>query len=131
MMPLNPYVAWMYQRFGQLDDSSLGFVRSLGESASFIRDECYIGSAVLSDQLRQSQRNHNIPSDLTDAARRVLVDSVLSGIEDVLRDAVADTERRDLLVQALRYEITGEIPVHGRGPEWPPLRVALAAASAA
>jgi uncharacterized RDD family membrane protein YckC len=119
-MPLNPYVAWMYQQYGQLDEPCLGFVRHLGESASFIRDQCYIGSVVLSDQLRKSFPDRNIPAEVSDAIRTVLVDSVLSAVWAALQDTIAETERRDLLIHGLQYEITGEIPAIDNGARWPP-----------
>lgn len=113
----NPYVAWMYEKYGQLDPVSKTIIDCFEQMRNALNSQAYVLSLVIRDKLERRARERAILTQ--PIASLAEVDGALVSGEVLLQlirsarrpfeQAVKDSDKAAFLAEALEYHMLGRI----------------------
>jgi uncharacterized RDD family membrane protein YckC len=113
----NPYVAWMYEKYGQLDPASKTIIESFDQLQPAFTHQAYLLSLVVKDKLDRQPQQLDRPSqqDGFELVRAAILWQLIDATQTPFQQAVKDEEKATFIAEALHYHILGRLvdsPVH-------------------
>ncbi len=113
----NPYVAWMYEKYGQLDPALKTIIDCFEQMASALKHQAYVLSLVIKDKLeRHAQEPASLGQPITrftDASVELVRTEVLCQLIRSTRrpfeQVVKDGDKATFIAEALEYHILGKV----------------------
>jgi hypothetical protein len=126
----NPYIAWMYQKYGTLDPVSKTIVDCFEQIADALKHQAYVLSLVINDKLNSQAEDsatlgHQTTSSTRDnieLIRNKVLCQLLRCTRHAFDAAVKDPEKATFITEALEYHVLGRLVADDRitaGPRVP------------
>lgn len=114
----NPYVAWMYQKYGELDPTTKTVIDCFDQMKSALGEQAYLLSLILVDRVHKSRQNivegsqaqDALPGNAADLIRPPILARLLQNTGGALATVVKDAEKVTFVSEALEYHVLGRIP---------------------
>ena len=113
----NPYIAWMYEKYGQLDSASKTIIDCFEQIATALNHQGYVLSLVIKDKLEHHTKERANPGEpnppLTDDRIELLRAEVLCQLirstGRPFEQAVKDVDKATFIAEALEYHVLGKV----------------------
>ena len=113
----NPYVAWMYEKYGQLDPALKTIIDCFEQMASALKHQAYVLSLVIKDKLeRHAQEPASLGQPITrfsdatvELVRTEVLCQLIRSTRGPFEQVVKDGDKATFIAEALEYHILGKV----------------------
>jgi uncharacterized RDD family membrane protein YckC len=113
----NPYIAWMYEKYGRPDPTSKTIIDCFEQMATALKHQAYLLSLVIKDKLeRHAKERANLGTPITaftddnvELVRTEILCQLLWSARRPFEQAVKDGDKATFIAEALQYHILGKV----------------------
>lgn len=116
MLAHNPYIAWMYEKYGQLDSTSRTIIDCFEQIATALKHQGYVLSLVIRDKLQNHAKERTSAgeaispvADDIELLRAEVLRQLIRSAGRPFEQAVKDVDKGTFIAEALEYHVLGKV----------------------